>query len=43
MSCVLQPRLMEAYEDNFNEAIQQLVQWGGVFIGEDARLVWSCG
>ncbi|KAI0798070.1 Man1-Src1p-C-terminal domain-containing protein [Abortiporus biennis] len=30
------PHLMSTFEDTFNEAIQQLVQWGGVFLGEDA-------
>ncbi|KAH8099474.1 Man1-Src1p-C-terminal domain-containing protein [Cristinia sonorae] len=32
----LAPRLMDAFDENFNEAIQQLLQWGGVFLGEDA-------
>lgn len=30
-----QPNLVPNFEEDFNEAIQQLVQWGGVFIGED--------
>lgn len=32
---------MEAFDDNFNEAIQQLLTWGGVIMGEDARYVPS--
>lgn len=35
----MQPQLIAVYEDNFNEAIQQLLQWGGVFIGEDAKYI----
>ncbi|KAF9820218.1 hypothetical protein IEO21_01651 [Rhodonia placenta] len=30
------PNLLPTLDDTFNEAIQQLVQWGGVFIGEDS-------
>lgn len=30
------PNLLPMLDDTFNEAIQQLVQWGGVFIGEDS-------
>ncbi|KAH9951379.1 Man1-Src1p-C-terminal domain-containing protein [Amylocystis lapponica] len=33
---LFQPSLMGTLDDTFNEAIQQLVQWGGVFMGEDA-------
>ncbi|KAH7889731.1 Man1-Src1p-C-terminal domain-containing protein [Phlebopus sp. FC_14] len=29
------PHLLETYDDTFNEAIQQLVQWGSVVFGED--------
>jgi len=29
------PNLLAAYDDTFNEAVQQLLQWGGVFMGED--------
>ncbi|TFK42618.1 Man1-Src1p-C-terminal domain-containing protein [Crucibulum laeve] len=29
------PRLLEHFDDTFDEAIQQLVQWGGVIVGED--------
>ncbi|KAI0082702.1 hypothetical protein K474DRAFT_1610816 [Panus rudis PR-1116 ss-1] len=47
------PHLMPTFEDTFNEAVQQLIQWGGVFIGEDAdgkrylahhtpSMDWSC-
>lgn len=31
------PQLLSTLEDTYNEAIQQLVEWGGVFIGEDER------
>ncbi|KAI0341703.1 hypothetical protein BDW22DRAFT_1429817 [Trametopsis cervina] len=30
------PKMMNTFEDTWNEAIQQLLVWGGVFIGEDA-------
>ena len=33
----LQPRFLETFDDTFNEAVQQLVQWGGVILGEDSR------
>jgi len=47
------PHLLETFDDTFNEAIQQLVQWGGVILGEDASgkrylahktsdLTWDC-
>ncbi|KAG5643471.1 hypothetical protein DXG03_000859 [Asterophora parasitica] len=46
------PHLLRAFDDTFNEAIQQLIQWGGVIIGEDrthryvahksADLTWDC-
>jgi len=47
------PHFMGAFEETFNEAIQQLVQWGGVFMGEDAdgkrylahrtpQMDWTC-
>ncbi|KIJ17374.1 hypothetical protein PAXINDRAFT_10214 [Paxillus involutus ATCC 200175] len=29
------PHLLETFDDTFNEAIQQLVQWGSVVFGED--------
>ncbi|KAG6832383.1 hypothetical protein H0H92_002651 [Tricholoma furcatifolium] len=29
------PHLRPSFDDTFNEAIQQLVQWGGIVIGED--------
>ncbi|KAF9451065.1 hypothetical protein P691DRAFT_808908 [Macrolepiota fuliginosa MF-IS2] len=29
--------LLPAFEDTFNEAIQQLTQWGGIIIGEDSE------
>lgn len=35
----LQPHLLETFDDTFNEAVQQLVQWGGVILGEDSMLV----
>ena len=35
----LQPHLLETFDDTFNEAVQQLVRWGGVILGEDAMLV----
>ncbi|THH32114.1 hypothetical protein EUX98_g2065 [Antrodiella citrinella] len=49
----LAPRLMEAFEENFNEAIQQLLTWGGVILGEDSsgkryvahktlKMDWAC-
>ena len=31
--------MQAAFEDTFNEAIQQLVVWGGVFVAEDAEYV----
>jgi hypothetical protein len=31
--------LLPTFDDTFNEAVQQLIQWGGVVIGEDARYV----
>ncbi|GBE82226.1 hypothetical protein SCP_0406090 [Sparassis crispa] len=31
------PNLLGTLDDTFNEAIQQLIQWGGVFMGEDAE------
>ncbi|KAI0831222.1 Man1-Src1p-C-terminal domain-containing protein [Trametes gibbosa] len=30
------PSMLNALDDTFNEAVQQLLQWGGVFMGEDA-------
>ncbi|EKM55391.1 uncharacterized protein PHACADRAFT_255993 [Phanerochaete carnosa HHB-10118-sp] len=30
-------QLLSTLDDTFNEAIQQLVEWGGVFIGEDEQ------
>lgn len=39
----LQPHLLEAFDDTFNEAVQQLVQWGGVILGEDPRSVRVSG
>ena len=30
---------LRRFEEDFNEAIQQLVQWGGVFMGEDPKYV----
>ena len=38
-----QPHLLETFDDTFNEAVQQLVQWGGVILGEDSRSVPLCG
>lgn len=35
----LQPHLLETFDDTFNEAVQQLVQWGGVILGEDSKSV----
>ncbi|TCD69735.1 inner nuclear membrane protein enriched at telomere/subtelomere region [Steccherinum ochraceum] len=32
----LAPKLLDVFDENFDEAVQQLLQWGGVFIGEDA-------
>lgn len=28
--------MLNTLDDTFNEAVQQLLQWGGVFMGEDA-------
>ncbi|KAG0707805.1 Man1-Src1p-C-terminal domain-containing protein [Suillus ampliporus] len=47
------PHLFATFDDTFNEAIQQLVQWGGVIFGEDTagnrylahktpQLTWNC-
>ncbi|GLB34990.1 putative man1-Src1p-C-terminal domain containing protein [Lyophyllum shimeji] len=47
------PHLLPTFDDTFNEAIQQLIQWGGVVIGEDRSglryvahktpdLTWDC-
>ncbi|KAF5380842.1 hypothetical protein D9615_003921 [Tricholomella constricta] len=47
------PHLLPTFDDTFDEAIQQLIQWGGVIIGEDrknlryvahrtADLTWDC-
>ncbi|KAF8894580.1 Man1-Src1p-C-terminal domain-containing protein [Infundibulicybe gibba] len=47
------PHLIPAFDDTFNEAIQQLIQWDGVIIGEDTNgtryvahktpdLTWNC-
>ncbi|KAG6818147.1 hypothetical protein H0H87_000052 [Tephrocybe sp. NHM501043] len=47
------PELLPVFDDTFNEAIQQLIQWGGVIIGEDHEnhryvahttpsLTWDC-
>ncbi|KAH7916049.1 Man1-Src1p-C-terminal domain-containing protein [Hygrophoropsis aurantiaca] len=47
------PHLLESFDETFNEAIQQLVQWGGVILGEDIagkrylahkspNLTWNC-
>ncbi|OSD01593.1 hypothetical protein PYCCODRAFT_1436202 [Trametes coccinea BRFM310] len=30
------PSMVNTLDDTFNEAVQQLLQWGGVFMGEDA-------
>ncbi|KAI0646974.1 Man1-Src1p-C-terminal domain-containing protein [Trametes meyenii] len=30
------PSMLSTLDDTFNEAVQQLLQWGGVFMGEDA-------
>ncbi|KAI1795952.1 Man1-Src1p-C-terminal domain-containing protein [Ganoderma leucocontextum] len=30
------PSMLDALDDTFNEAVRQLLQWGGVFMGEDA-------
>lgn len=32
-------KLLATFDDTFNEAIQQLIQWGGVIIGEDRQSV----
>lgn len=32
-----QPQLLPTFDDTFNEAIQQLVEWGGVLMNEDKR------
>lgn len=31
-----QPSMHEALDATFDEAVLQLLQWGGVFMGEDA-------
>ncbi|OJA21593.1 hypothetical protein AZE42_01679 [Rhizopogon vesiculosus] len=47
------PHLLATFDDTFNEAIQQLVHWGGIIIGEDTagkrylahktpHLSWNC-
>ncbi|KAF9653088.1 hypothetical protein BDM02DRAFT_3087982 [Thelephora ganbajun] len=47
------PHLLETFDDTFNEAVQQLVQWGSVILGEDAsgkrylahetpNMTWDC-
>ncbi|KAG2157064.1 Man1-Src1p-C-terminal domain-containing protein [Suillus clintonianus] len=47
------PQLLATFDDTFNEAIQQLVQWGSVIFGEDnvgnrylahktPHLTWNC-
>ncbi|KAG6890729.1 hypothetical protein C0995_005102 [Termitomyces sp. Mi166 len=47
------PHLLSSFDDMFNEAIQQLIQWGGVIIGKDRSnlryvahktpsLTWDC-
>jgi hypothetical protein len=47
------PQLLSTFDDTFNEAVQQLVQWGGVILGEDSvgkrylahktpNLTWNC-
>ncbi|KAF8654062.1 hypothetical protein AX16_003596 [Volvariella volvacea WC 439] len=47
------PNLLTTFDDTFNEALQQLIQWGGVVIGEDQQghrylahktpdLTWNC-
>ncbi|KAG2111503.1 Man1-Src1p-C-terminal domain-containing protein [Suillus discolor] len=47
------PQLLANFDDTFNEAIQQLVQWGSVIFGEDntghrylahktPQLTWNC-
>jgi hypothetical protein len=36
LMCV-QPVLYPVFDDMFNEAIQQLTQWGGVFVGETSE------
>ena len=45
LSCVLgvslsaQPSLLPMFDDMFNEAIHQLVQWGGIFVDEISEYV----
>ncbi|KAF9792382.1 Man1-Src1p-C-terminal domain-containing protein [Thelephora terrestris] len=47
------PHLLETFDDTFNEAVQQLVQWGSVILGEDSNgsrylahetpnMTWDC-
>jgi len=47
------PHLLGTFDDTFNEAIQQLIQWGGIVLGEDLQnhryvahntphLTWDC-
>lgn len=31
--------MLHTFDDTFNEAIQQLIHWGGVIIGEDSEWV----
>jgi len=49
----LPPKLLNTYDEMFNGAIQQLVQWGGIILGEDMSgkrylahttpaLTWNC-
>jgi hypothetical protein len=38
----LQPSLLPVFDDMFNEAIRQLIQWGGVYINESSECVPFC-
>jgi len=29
--------MLPAFEDTFNDSVRELVQWGGVIIGEDTE------
>jgi hypothetical protein len=39
---VHKPHMLHTFEDTWNEAIEQLLQWGGVFVGEDETYVTGC-
>ena len=42
ISLSAQPSLLPLFDDMFNEAIRQLVQWGGVYVDESSESVPFC-